>query len=197
MLRSHAMSTMADRLLGAMSESAARQYGGERVTELAHALQCAELAVDAGSDEEMVLACLLHDVGRYAVAQEEVSDTLEVGTVRAAKRRGHHEAGADLIVPYVPERVVFLVRAHANAKRYLCAVDPGYYDTLSKGSKQTLVLQGGIMASEEAASVVRHPWWPDAVRLRRWDDEAKVVGKPTRPLSAWEPLVRKHFTAPR
>ena len=191
------MSTTADRLLEAMEKSAARQYGLERVTELAHALQCAELAAVAGSDEEMILACLIHDVGRYAVAQEDISDTLEQVAVRAPERRGHHDAGADLIAPYVPERVAFLVRAHADAKRYLCAADPGYYDTLSKGSKHTLALQGGVMTTDEVARAAAHPWWPDAVRLRRWDDQAKIVGKPTRPLSAWEALVKKYFTAPR
>jgi len=188
---------MAERLIQAMTKSAPRQYGKERVTELAHALQCAELAAGAGSDEEMVLACLLHDVGRYAVAQAEVSDTLEESVARAAKARGHHEAGADLIAPYVPERVAFLVRAHADAKRYLCAADPGYYDTLSKGSKHTLALQGGIMTADEAVSVATHPWWPDALRLRRWDDEAKIAGKTTRPLSAWTLLLKKYFAASR
>jgi len=59
--------TMADRLLEAFADSAARLYGGEPVTELAHSLQCAELARDAGADEELQLACLLHDVGRFAV----------------------------------------------------------------------------------------------------------------------------------
>ena len=191
------MSTMADRLLEAMSKSAARQYGTERVTELAHALQCAELAAAAGGDEEMIVACLLHDVGRYAVAQEDVSDTLEEVAARRPAGRGHHEAGADLIAPYVPERVAFLVRAHADAKRYLCATDPGYHDTLSEGSKHTLALQGGVMTLDEAARIEAHPWWPDAVRLRRWDDEAKIVGRPTRPLSAWAPLLRRYFGAPR
>src|SRR2546427_11307373 len=147
------MSTMADRLIEAMTKAAAHQYGKERVTELAHALQCAELAAGAGGDEEMVLACFLHDVGRYAVAQEEISDTLEAGVARAAKARPHHESGADLIAPYVPERVVFLVRAHAAAKRYLFASDPGYYDTLSNGSKHTLALQGGIMTADDAVYV--------------------------------------------
>jgi len=156
------MNTMADRLIEAMTKSAARQYGKERVTELAHALQCAELAAGAGGDEEMVLACLLHDVGRYAVAQEEIGDTLGAGASRATKARGHHEAGADLIAPYVPERVTFLVRAHADAK-----------------------------------SVATQPWWPDALRLRRWDDEAKIVGKATRPLSTWGPLLRKYFADSR
>jgi predicted HD phosphohydrolase len=191
------MSTMADRLIEAMTRSAQRQYGKERVTELAHALQCAGLAAGAGGDEQMILACLVHDVGRYAVAQEEISDTLVESGPRPGKVRGHHEAGADLVAPYVPERVAFLVRAHADAKRYLCAADPGYYDTLSNGSKHTLALQGGIMTADEAVSVATHPWWPDALRLRRWDDEAKIVGKATRPLSAWEPLLRKYFAASR
>ena len=35
---------MTNRLLGAMAHAGARRYGGERVSELAHALQCAELA---------------------------------------------------------------------------------------------------------------------------------------------------------
>jgi len=191
------MSTMADRLIEAMTKSAARQYGTERVSELAHALQCAEMAAAAGADEELVLACLLHDVGRYAVAQDEIGDTLEQVAPRAGKARGHHEAGADLIQSYVPERVAFLVRAHADAKRYLCAAEPCYYDTLSKGSKHTLALQGGVMTADEAVSAATQPWWPDALRLRRWDDQAKVVGKPTRELASWEPLLRKYFAAPR
>lgn len=189
------MTTMADRLMDAMTTSAARQYGQERVDELAHALQCAELAASAGADEELVLACLLHDVGRYAVAQEEIRDTLERIAAPAGRARGHHEAGADLIAPHVPERVTFLIRAHADAKRYLCATEPGYHDMLSTGSKRTLVLQGGTMTAAEAARVAGHPWWPDALRLRRWDDGAKVPGQPTRPLSAWKPLLQKYFGA--
>ena len=191
------MSTMADRLIEAMTKSGARQYGPERVTELAHALQCAELAAGAGADEELVLACLLHDVGRYAVAQDEIGDTLERVTPRAGKARGHPEAGADLIQPHVPERVAFLVRAHADAKRYLCATEPGYYDTLSRGSKHTLALQGGVMTPAEADDAAKRHWWADVLRLRHWDDQAKVVGKPTRELASWEPLLRKYFGAPR
>ena len=187
---------MTDRLLEAMERSAARQYGREQVSELAHALQCADLAADAGADEELMLACLLHDVGRYAVAQEEVADTMEAVACRAPRARGHHEAGADLVAAHVPARVAFLIRAHTDAKRYLCAAEPAYYDTLSKGSKHTLTLQGGFMTAEEAERAATHPWWPDALRLRRWDDKAKVLGKPTTPLSAWEPLLRRYFDVP-
>ena len=186
---------MADRLMDAMTTSAARPYGQERVDELAHALQCAELADGAGADEELLLACLLHDVGRYAVAQEGIGDTLEPIAPPAGKARGHHEAGADLIAPYVPERVAFLIRAHADAKRYLCATEPAYYESLSSGSQRTLTLQGGLMTAAEAERAARHPWWPDALLLRRWDDGAKVPGKPTRPLSAWKPLLERYFDA--
>jgi predicted HD phosphohydrolase len=189
------MATMTDRLLEAMKQSAARHYGGEAVTEMAHALQCADLAEAGGADEELVLASLLHDVGRFAVGQEEISDNLEQVGTRAAGARGHHEAGANLIAPYVSERVSFLVRAHTDAKRYLCATDAAYYDSLSPASRRTLALQGGVMEAEEERRVETHPWWADAVRLRRWDDLAKVAGRKTRPLSAWKPLLAKYFSA--
>jgi predicted HD phosphohydrolase len=180
---------MADRLLDAMARSAARRYGAERVSELAHALQCAELARDAGAGEELTLACLLHDVGRFAVDQALVFD--RVGGGRAGAR-GHHEVGADLIAPFVSARVAWLVRMHADAKRYLCCTEPGYHAALSPASRQTLTLQGGLMEPEEIARHAAHPWFGDALRLRRWDDLAKVVGKETAPLAAWEPLLRAH-----
>jgi len=181
---------MTDHLLDAMAHSAARRYGVERVSELAHALQCAELARDAGADEELALACLLHDVGRFAVDQTLVFDRVGGGRVGS---RGHHEIGADLVAPYVPERVAWLVRMHADAKRYLCSIEPGYHATLSPGSQHTLTLQGGLMSPEEITRHAAHPWFADALRLRRWDDLAKVVGKETAPLTAWEPRLRAYL----
>ena len=81
-------------------------------------------------------------------------------------------------------------------KRYLCATEPGYYDLLSQGSRRTLEMQGGAMSSTETARFSAQPWASDAIALRRWDDSAKVVGKPTRPLVAWEPLLRHYFDGP-
>ena len=184
---------MTDRLLGAFAGSAARLYGGEPVTELAHSLQCAELAQDAGADEDLQLACLLHDVGRFAVDPREIFDKKDQKLGAHAGARGHHDVGADLIAPWVPERVGWLVRMHADAKRYLCAVEPAYIDALTPGSRYTMALQGGVMAAEDAARLGRHPWLADALRLRRWDDLAKVPDKITRPLEAWTPLLRHHF----
>jgi predicted HD phosphohydrolase len=181
---------MTGRLLLAMTHAGARAYGAERVSELAHALQCAELAEAAGADRELTLACLLHDVGRFAVDQRLVSD--RVGGAPAGAR-GHHEVGAELIAPFVPERVAWLVRWHADAKRYLCATVPGYHATLSPASQHTLTRQGGPMSPGEIARHAGHPWLADGLCLRRWDDQAKVVGKPTRSLEAWAPLLRAYF----
>src|SRR2546427_2516860 len=163
---------MADRLLDAMARSASRLYGGEAVAELEHALQCAELARAAGADEDLQLACLLHDVGRYAVDPSLVFDTDEPSCA-GPHARGHHEVGAELIAPWVPE--------------------PDYFDRLSTASRHALRLQGGVMTAVEVARLAVHPWLPDALALRRWDDSAKVVGKATRPLSAWAPLIRRCF----
>lgn len=39
------------------------QYGGEAISQLDHALQCAALAEQAGQPPEMIAACLFHDLG--------------------------------------------------------------------------------------------------------------------------------------
>lgn len=185
--------TMTDRLLEAFAGSAARLYGGEPVTELAHSLQCAELAREAGADEDLQLACLLHDVGRFAVDPREIFDKKD-GTLGAhAGARGHHDVGAELIAPWVPARVTWLVRMHADAKRYLCAVEPAYVETLTPGSRYTMTLQGGVMGADEASRLGAHPWLADALRLRRWDDLAKVPDTVTQPIEAWAALLHGYF----
>jgi len=186
------MTTMADRLLDAMARSAAGRYAGQAVSELEHALQCADLAREGGADEELQLACLLHDAGRYAVDQALVSDTTETTRVGPGAR-GHHEVGAELIAPWVPERVAWSVRMHADAKRYLCATEPEYFERLSAVSRHTLRLQGGVMSASDATRFAEHRWVRDAVSLRRWDDEAKIVGKKTWSLQDWSPLLRSWF----
>ncbi|MEO8527114.1 MAG: phosphohydrolase, partial [Caldimonas sp.] len=41
----------------------AEQYSGEPVTQLEHALQTAHLAEQSDAGDELVTACLLHDLG--------------------------------------------------------------------------------------------------------------------------------------
>ncbi|HZZ32700.1 MAG TPA: metal-dependent phosphohydrolase, partial [Phenylobacterium sp.] len=72
---------------------------------------------------------------------------------------------------------------HVAAKRYLCAVEPGYIQSLSEASLQSLALQGGPLSERQARRFERGAHFADAVRLRRYDEGGKrdeVVGKTLR-----------------
>jgi predicted HD phosphohydrolase len=79
--------------------------------------------------------------------------------------------------------VALPVSLHVMAKRYLCAHEAGYLEALSPVSTRTLALQGGPMDAQESARFERLDHAQDAVRLRRWDDAAKIRGLETAPLA--------------
>jgi hypothetical protein len=54
-----------------------------------------------------------------------------------------------------------------------------------------LAVQGGDMSPAEVAAFEASPWWQDAVQLRRADEAAKVVGRQTRGLEPWLPVLRQ------
>jgi gamma-butyrobetaine dioxygenase len=145
----------------------ADDYLGEAVTQAQHMLQAAALAETEQAPAALVAASLLHDVGHFrgAVHRRE----LMAGT----RDNRHSHQGADWLAPWFPPAVIEPVRLHVAAKRYLCAVEPGYFDRLSEASVHTLSLQGGPMSPEEAREFAVHPFAEDAVRLRRWDEQAK------------------------
>ncbi|MDY7104834.1 MAG: HD domain-containing protein [Actinomycetota bacterium] len=156
---------------------AAHELYDEAVTELAHALQCAELAAAAGADDALVVAALAHDVGHLLTARPD--DTT------------HELVGADFLARWFPPAVVGPVALHVDAKRYLCATDATYHATLSPASVASLVGQGGPMDDAERAAFEAAPHAEAAVRLRRWDDDAKVADLPTRDLEAFVPLIER------
>lgn len=144
-------------------------YGGEAVSQLEHALQCAALAQAEGAGSELVTAALLHDLGHLA---EDVDDIMQP----------HERLGARLLREVFPPAVIEPIRLHVAAKRYLCAIDPLYWCALSDMSKRSLEWQGGAFSPSEAVEFIAQPYAEDAVRLRHWDDAAKVVGADTPPL---------------
>jgi len=141
-------------------------YGGEAVTQLQHALQCAQLAEEDGASPALITAALLHDVGH--LLEGDFEDAPEHG-----EDRRHEELGDAFLSKWFGPEVTEPVRLHVAAKRYLCAVEPGYFDALSPMSKHTLMLQGGPMSDAEIAEFEASPHAKDAVRLRRWDDLGK------------------------
>jgi len=67
------------------------------------------------------------------------------------------------------------VRMHVAAKRYLATMEPGYFERLSEASVLSLRLQGGPMSALQAAAFAAEPFFADAIRLRRWDEEGKII----------------------
>src|SRR6478735_6467003 len=152
------------------------EYSGEGVTQLQHALQTARLAEDEKAGDLLVTAALLHDLGHILNVQGETP------TARGIDDQ-HQYYAIPFLRPLFPPAVIEPIRLHVDAKRALCAMEPEYYEALSDDSKRSLTLQGGIFARGEADAFMAKPHAADAVRVRRWDDAAKLPGHPTPPLS--------------
>ena len=158
-------------LVNLFERADAADYVGEPVSQAGHALQAAALA-SASGDVELLLAALLHDVGHLCFADAEQMDN--VGTLE------HEMLGADFLTALgFSRRVTSLVAGHVDAKRYLCAVEPDYFDALSPASVRSLELQGGLMLAEELEAFENGPDFSAAVALRRWDEGAKISGAHT------------------
>jgi len=144
----------------------AAQYSGEPVTQLEHALQTAHLAEASDADDELVTACLLHDLG-HLLANQGATPTL----------RGIDDTHQYFALPFLrglfPDSVLDAIKLHVDAKRYLCHVDAEYHERLSEDSKRSLALQGGVFDAAAAADFLAQPGARDAVMLRQWDDLAK------------------------
>jgi phosphonate degradation associated HDIG domain protein len=147
-------------------------YSGEPVTQLEHALQCGALAEAEGADEALVRAAFLHDVGHLL-------NKRSTAPAAAGADDLHQYYGLPFLRPVMPDAVIEPIRLHVDAKRCLCAIDEAYFAQLSPGSIRSLQRQGGVFSTAEAQAFLQKPVADDAVRLRRWDDRAKVVGRAT------------------
>ena len=151
-----------------------KQYGGEAVSQLEHALQCAHLAERAQETDETIVAAFLHDIGHLLSAGKVASPTVEDHSDDL-----HQYIALPFISTLFSDAVLEPIKLHVDAKRYLCAVDHHYWSTLSDASKKSLELQGGIYSDQEAAQFESNIYGQQAVRLRRYDDLAKIPGAMT------------------
>lgn len=146
------------------------QYGGEAVSQLQHALQCASLAENYGAKPALICAALLHDLGHLLRAQ----DRMDKHEVSAIEDDLHQYFAIPFLRGSFSDAVIEPIKLHVDAKKYLCAVDETYWSRLSAASQHSLELQGGAYSKEEAAKFIIQPYAEDAVNLRRWDDLAKA-----------------------
>jgi gamma-butyrobetaine dioxygenase len=159
-------------------------YLGEDVTQAVHMLQTAALAERDGAGDALIAAALLHDVGHF-------TGTVTGQDLMAGTDNRHSEQGADWLARWFGPEVTEPVRLHVDAKRYLCATEPGYLELLSPASVYTLGVQGGPMQGDELARFAASPHAADACRVRRWDDAAKDPGAPVPSFEHFAPVLRK------
>lgn len=174
-------------LAGLLEGKGARRYGFCAINQLQHALQAALLAENAGCDAALITACLLHDIGHmvHGLGENPASEGVD---------DRHEELGQTWLAQYFEPDVTEPVRLHVAAKRYLCAAEPDYFGRLSSDSVRSLALQGGPMSAQEAAEFRAGSYAEAAVRLRRFDEGAKVKGLPTPPVAHFLPHVRACLT---
>jgi phosphonate degradation associated HDIG domain protein len=162
-------------------------YSGEPVSQLEHALQSADLGEQDGAPETLIVAALLHDLGHLLHPRAQAFDT--------PTEQGYDDLHQYYALPFLranfPDAVLEPIRLHVDAKRCLCAIDAEYYGRLSPDSVRSLALQGGVFDPEQAAAFQAQPYAAEAMRLRRWDDHAKVAGRVTPPLEHYLAMARR------
>ncbi len=164
----------------ALYERHGSDFYSEDISQVDHAVQAANLATVSGASSNLVLAALLHDIGHLMHL-----DAMGADDSHFTQDLRHEKVGADELALQFPAAVIEPIRGHVAAKRWLCARDTEYAAALSEASKQSLHFQGGPMSATECADFESHKWFKEAVQLRRWDDEAKVVGLDSDPLSTF------------
>jgi phosphonate degradation associated HDIG domain protein len=172
----------------ALYERHGSDFYSEDISQIDHAVQAANLALASGTSSDLVLASLLHDIGHLMHL-----DAMGADDSHFTQDLRHEKVGADELALQFPAAVIEPIRWHVAAKRWLCARDPEYAAALSEASKQSLHFQGGPMSATECAEFESHKWFKEAVQLRRWDDEAKVVGRDGDHLAQFCDVLRAHL----
>ncbi|MFH5228307.1 HD domain-containing protein [Antrihabitans spumae] len=177
------MRDIVDRLREMFEGEGLRDYLGEDVSMAQHMLQAAVHARTAGAPDYLVVAALVHDIGHF-------TGVVSGRDLMSGKENHHDDAGADWLATWFGPEITEPVRLHVAAKRYLCAVEPSYFDALSDASVYTLGLQGGPMSAAEVAEFENNPYHRDAITLRRWEDAGKNADAPTLTFDEFMPAIR-------
>ena len=164
------------------------EYSGEKVSQLEHMVQAAQLARAEGYNDEVVLAAFLHDVGHIA---EKITES---NAMDGYGIQDHESIGATFLKDRgFSFRLTRLVESHVAAKRYLTLREPGYYDKLSEASKKTLEFQGGPMSDQEADLLEEDILFREIIQMRRWDESAKREQVPMPSLDIFKELIVQHL----
>ena len=160
-------------------------YIGEKVTMSEHMIQAAMIAERKKSSNSLICACLLHDYGHFIL--EDPSDL-----VKKKLDGKHEEIGYEYLKKFFKQDVVEPIKYHVKAKRYL-ARSKKYYNQLSKASKISLELQGGILNKKESKDFEKNKFFIDAVKLRKFDELAKKNNIKMKSINQYEKLLHSQL----
>jgi len=179
-----------DEIMNYYRQHGGEEYAGEKVTQLEHMVQAAQLAEEQGFDEEVILAAFLHDIGHICEDGHGDNEMDGFGI------KDHEQIGAEyLLQKGFSKKISRLVESHVEAKRYLTYKDPVYYNQLSDASKKTLEYQGGPMDKEEAEAFEKYPLFDLIIRMRKWDEQAKIEHKPLPDLNHYKQMILRHLSS--
>lgn len=141
-----------------------------------HGVQCASLAMKAGVDEETVLACLLHDVAM------------------ALMRPDHGWWGAQLVEPYVSERISWGIRYHQALRYY---PDPAvgyeypemYVAMFGAGYRPPAYIEAAYQHAR------KHRWYMTARHITMFDDYSFDRSAPFS-VDPFREIIGRHFRQP-
>ena len=156
-------------------------YIGEEVTMSEHMIQTAMLAEETNSSSNLICSSLLHDYGHFIL---ENPDQL----INKNKNGKHEDVGYEFLKKYFVKDVLGPIKNHVKAKRYL-AREKKYYVLLSKASRVSLKLQGGIMSEEEAKKFQSNKFFENSVKLRKFDEIAKKSGLKIKSINEYKNLL--------
>jgi phosphonate degradation associated HDIG domain protein len=177
-----------DEIFSLYENYGAADYIGEPVSQIEHMCQAAQLAEAAGYDDEVVLAAFFHDIGHLC---EHIYETKQMDGYGVMD---HESLGSQYLREKgFSEKIARLVESHVPAKRYLTFKYPEYYNKLSEASKATLDKQGGRMDDADAKQFEADNLYLLFIRIREWDDKAKIEKVPLPSLEIYKQMAFQHL----
>lgn len=158
-----------DIIINIYKQYGSKDYIGENMTQIEHALQCAYYAKQKNYDKDIIIAALLHDIGHIIPQDNETMANL--GVLR------HENKGAEFLKKLnYSDKICSLVRNHVDAKRYLCTKNDSYTNKLSDASLKTIKYQGGLMTNKELLIFEQNKYFEESLQIRYLDDMGKQTG---------------------
>ena len=102
--------SITDEIKSIFLEKGENHFDEGSVTQLAHALQCAQHAEIANSSAEMITACLLHDIGHLLNKDARQA-------IRNGEDAEHEHIAVDYLRSWFGPAVTSPIRWHVDAKR--------------------------------------------------------------------------------